>query len=226
MLVHPALPAGGNGNQSAPLNLDASGNLLVNVASGTITASSAAVAQSSPQTFTSGTTNPLQADTHGSEYVSLRDASGNAQGSLANPVRMDPVGTTTQPVSISGTVIISSVPATSGGLSTTKLVSAAGTNATSVKASAGQLYNVQAFNTNASSLRYLKLYNKTSPPTVGTDTPLNTWLIPANGSGVVIEMSNGLACSAGIAFAITGGMADSDTTAIAAAEVVVNLQYK
>ena len=132
----------------------------------------------------------------------------------------------TQPVSVAATVTTSSVPAASGGLSTTKLLSAATTNAASVKTSAGQVYNIQAFNTNAASPRYLKLYNKASAPTVGTDTPIKTILIPANGSGVVIEISNGLACSTGIAFAITGGVADSDTTAIGANEVIVNIDWK
>jgi hypothetical protein len=118
-------------------------------------------------------------------------------------------------------------PATSGGLSTTKLISAASTNATSLKASAGQIYNVQAFNLNAAP-RYLKVYNKASAPTVGTDTPVNVWMIPGNttGAGFVLEISNGVAFATGIAYAITGGITDADTTAIGANEVVVNIQYK
>jgi hypothetical protein len=168
--------------------------------------------------------------------ANLRNSSGAEIGVLGTPLRVDPVGTTTQPVSVSGSVTVAThavtqsgtwviQPTTSGGLSGAKLVSAATTNATSVKNSAGQLYNVQAFNTNASA-RYLKLYNKASAPTVGTDTPVATWLIPPGASGFVIEIANGLAFALGIAFAITVGMADNDATAIGAGDVVVNLQYK
>jgi hypothetical protein len=119
------------------------------------------------------------------------------------------------------------VPAASGGLTASKLISAASTNATSVKASAGQLYNVQAFNTNAAA-RFLKIYNKASAPTVGTDTPVAVYLLPgaSAGAGCVIEISNGLALGSGLAFALTTGIADSDTGAVGANEVVVNLQYK
>ncbi len=51
-------------------------------------------------------------------------------------------------------------------------VSTADTNATSVKASAGTHYGVQAGNVNAAA-RYLKLYDKATAPTVvGTDVPV------------------------------------------------------
>lgn len=231
-VVHPAAKPD---SSAAQLNIDSQGNLLVNVAEGSFAVSTGAQYNATPPIFTDGTSNPLQSDSHGTLLVSQRDASGAVQGNLANPVRIDPVGTTTQPVSISGTVPVSIsgtaavalTPATSGGLSSSKLVSAASTNATSIKTSAGQLYNVQAFNTNASA-RFLKIYNKASAPTVGTDTPVATYLIPGNasGSGCVIEISNGLALNAGLAIAITGGIADNDTTAIGANDCVVNLQYK
>ncbi len=136
---------------------------------------------------------------------------------------------TVQPGNTANTTpwLTSQIPTTAGGLTTTKLISAASTNATSVKTSAGQVYNIQAFNTNASA-RFLKLYNKASSPTVGTDTPVNTFLVPGNatGSGIVVEVSNGIAFATGIAFAITGAIADSDTTAIGASDCVVNIQYK
>lgn len=119
------------------------------------------------------------------------------------------------------------VPVTTGGLSMSKTVSAASTNATSVKASAGQVYGLQVMNLNAAA-RYLKLYNKASAPTVGTDTPVKTIMIPGNtaGAGVVLSWANGLAFGTGIAFALTTGIADTDTGAVAANEIVVNLDYK
>jgi len=105
------------------------------------------------------------------------------------------------------------------------VISAASTNATSVKASAGQVYTVYAHNINAA-VRYLKLYNKVSAPTVGTDTPLMTLPIPGNvsGAGVVLDTGGmGIAFGTGIALAITTGVADSDTGAVAANEIVINL---
>jgi hypothetical protein len=120
------------------------------------------------------------------------------------------------------------IPGTSGGLSASKTISAASTNATSVKGSAGQVYSIYAHNLNAA-VRYLKLYNKASAPTVGTDTPLLTLPIPGNtaGAGFVLDTGGmGIAFSTGIAFALTTGVADADTGAVAANDIVANILYK
>jgi hypothetical protein len=118
-------------------------------------------------------------------------------------------------------------PATSGGLTMHRAISAASTNATNVKASAGQVYDIQVFNTNANP-RYLKLYNKASAPSVGSDTPVKTILIPGNaaGAGVVKNWDKGLEFSTGISYALTTGIGDADATAVAANEIVVNIDYK
>lgn len=101
-----------------------------------------------------------------------------------------------------------------------RLVSAAAsTNATSVKASAGRVLKIRGYNAKAA-VCYLKLYNKASAPTVGTDTPFMT--IPLKASDVFdIDFEDfGLNFSTGIAYAITGAAADADTTALVAADVV------
>ena len=241
--------------QSSPLSLNAAGGLRVDGSGvtqpvsltslpalatgsnviGAVSQNGTWIAQLAGSTFTIGGVKI----TDGTNYGAVKAASTAAAttdpslvvnispNSPAHPVSQS--GTwTVQPGNTANTTpwLTSLVPATSGGLSITKLVSAATTNATSVKTSAGQLYNVQAFNTNTTSPRYLKLYNLAAAPTVGTSVPVATFLIPPNYSGFVIEVSNGIAFATGIAFAITGGMADTDSTAIAAAEVVVNLQYK
>ena len=107
-----------------------------------------------------------------------------------------------------------------------RLISAASTNATSVKAAAAQLGHLVVVNLNAA-VRFLKLYNKASAPTVGTDTPLWTIPIPASttGAGVAVPLPGGLAFSLGLAFAITANLADADTTAVAAGDVMVNMGY-
>ncbi len=121
----------------------------------------------------------------------------------------------------------SQVRATAGGVATfARLVSAAATtNATSVKASAGRVYAITAYNA-AAAVRYLKLYNEASAPTVGTDTPVLTFAIgPAQQFNLTV-MDVGIYFSTGIAYALTTGSADSDTGALTAADVVgLNIMY-
>jgi hypothetical protein len=116
---------------------------------------------------------------------------------------------------------------TTGGSTPYFLISAATTNATSVKGSAGTIYGIQVYNINAA-VRYLKIYNKASAPTVGTDTPIKVIAIPGAttgaGSNVPIP-SVGIALGTGIAFAITTGITTADTGAVAASEILVNIDY-
>lgn len=117
---------------------------------------------------------------------------------------------------------------TAGGATPFKLISAASTNATVVKGtSGGQIYTLAAINLNAA-VRYLKLYNKATSPTVGTDTPVMTIPIPGNtaGAGLVMSFGPGLEFGTGIGIALTTGAGDSDTGAVAANEIIVNIAYK
>lgn len=114
----------------------------------------------------------------------------------------------------------------SGGATPYQLISAASTNATSVKGAAGTVYSIAAFNLNAAQ-RYLKLYNKASAPTVGSDTPVATYMIPGNtaGAGLTISFPVGMNFGTGIAFALTTGITVADTGAVAISEISVNLTY-
>lgn len=107
-----------------------------------------------------------------------------------------------------------------------RVVSAASTNATSVKASIGEIGFIYAVNLNAA-VRYLKLYNKASAPTVGTDTPIATLPIPASatGAGFSLAIPGGVTLGTGIALALTTGAADSDTGAVAANEIFIFMGY-
>lgn len=116
------------------------------------------------------------------------------------------------------------LPSAAGGLSTFSLRSAATTNATSVKGSAGQLCGYSLQNTTAS-VKFVKLYDKASAPTVGTDTPVRRICLPANGT-VERTLPIGVQFTLGIALAVTGAGTDADTTAVAAGDVFVNLDYK
>jgi hypothetical protein len=131
-------------------------------------------------------------------------------------------------VNTSGGLAVTPTPHTAGGLSISRVISAASTNATSAKGSAGQVFTIIAMNTNAA-VRYLKLYNKATAPTVGTDTPVLTLPIPGNtaGAGFVLDTGGmGIAFATGIAYALTTGVADNDTGAVAANEIVVNVLFK
>lgn len=122
--------------------------------------------------------------------------------------------------------LITDTPATSGGLSKFHLVGAASDNATNVKASAGQVYSITAFNI-AATPRYLKFHNTAGTPTAGTAIT-DTFLIPGNasGAGLVLNVDKGIAFGTGIGISIVTGIADNSTTAIGASEVVINIYYK
>lgn len=117
------------------------------------------------------------------------------------------------------------VPATTDGFSTAgKLIAAASTNATSVRNAATTIGLLTAHNLSAA-VKFLKIYNKASAPTVGTDVPVHTIPIPANGMVNFPIPAAGLRLSTGFALAITGAVADADATAVAANDVVVNWEY-
>lgn len=110
------------------------------------------------------------------------------------------------------------------GASASVINSAASTNATSVKATAGNVLCVSASNMTASA-KYLKLYNKASAPTVGTDVPVMTIPIPANGHVTMDFGQTGHRFTTGIALAITGAQPIADTTAVAASDVQTMITY-
>ena len=119
---------------------------------------------------------------------------------------------------------VQAVSSTTGGLTPFTLISAATTNATSVKATAGTVYSIQASNTGAA-VAFLKLFNLATAPTVGTSVAVKTLIIPAGG-GIVVPINDiGLAFGTGISFSTTGLATTADTTVVALAQVVVNIDY-
>ncbi len=114
------------------------------------------------------------------------------------------------------------IPSTPG-----KRISQASTNAINIKNSGGTLVYLCASNTNAAP-RYVKWYDKASAPTVGTDAPIHSFLIPGNssGAGSNIAPPGGINFTTGISYAMTAGAADTDTTPVAAAEVIINYGWQ
>lgn len=95
------------------------------------------------------------------------------------------------------------------------VTSAASTNSTSVKGSAGRISSINLVNTTAT-LYYLRLYAASSAPTCSSATGFLVSLpIPASttGSGFTMSFPNGgLAVATGIGYCLTGGSASTDNT--------------
>ena len=119
---------------------------------------------------------------------------------------------------------VGNVPITSGGLSISRTVSGASTNATNVKASAGQVYNIQVSSVNAAA-RYLHLYNSSGAPTCNASI-ISTHIVPGNtaGAGTNIVLAPGVAFSTGIGFCLTTAV--DGTGSVSANEHVVMISYK
>lgn len=119
---------------------------------------------------------------------------------------------------------------TTGGCTPDSKLSAATNNATNIKGSAGTLCSLSVFNTNdAVTKYYLKLYDKATAPTCGTDTPVQRIMVPGaatGGGGAVINLSTyGHAYTLGIGFCLVAGLADNDNTS-AVTGILINYSYK
>jgi hypothetical protein len=105
------------------------------------------------------------------------------------------------------------------------LVSAASTNATSVKGAAGQIGTLILTNSSAT-WAYFKLVNKTSAPTVGTDTAIINIGVAPNTTQDCSTSFAGLRMTTGIAYYVSGGPSLTDNTALPlAGTFLVNLTY-
>lgn len=126
---------------------------------------------------------------------------------------------------VTGTVTANWGTLTTG--TTYNVVTAASTNAAAVKASAGSIYEITISNTTATAA-YVKLYNKTTAPTVGTDIPVLTIPVPASAANAgTVNMSFGLVgkrFATGIAIAVTAAAAATDTASTVAG-IQINATY-
>jgi hypothetical protein len=128
----------------------------------------------------------------------------------AEPLFSVNVPSGTQP--ISGSVSATSTPIAGTPLS---LVTAATTNLTSIKATAGTLFELSISNPTATPA-FVKLYNKASAPVVATDVPIATIPIAAGAFQAVDLGAIGKRFALGIAVAVTGAAIATDATATVA----------
>ena len=185
-----------------------------------------------------GSTAPASTTTWTIGFIQVED-----QG--RNKVRIascDPAGTHALPVQVMGgssTAVLSGAlaagtnaigdvgiqyRANATGAATIKhIVSAATTNATNTKASAGRVVGWSFVNTTAS-FQYVKLHNTAGTPTAGAAVVM-TISIPPNSVNNMPVAGGGIGFATGIGYTIVTGSADADTTATTAGAVVGDLFY-
>lgn len=189
-----------------------------------------------------GTTNPASTTTTTVTFIGIEDynpavvsvQSIRAQGADGvMPVSLVGTSPVTSTPAAAPTVVIgqtahtvSATLANGPTLTITRVASVANTTGILARTGVARLVGGTLFNASAAT-KYVKLYNKATAPTVGTDTPIMT--IPVAPSGRVdlasVVSQFGLNISLGLGFGITGAVADSDTTAPAANDVIGALIY-
>lgn len=222
-------------DNSGSLTVDNAGTFAVQAAqSGTWTIQPGNTANTTPwlMSIHDGTNKASVRDLGSNDALNVAVCDGSGNQITAFPVTdnggaltVDNGGTFAVQAAQSGTwAAARTVGAADDGITPYSLIAAGSTNATSVKASAGRLHWMMVFNF-STSVRYLKLYNKASAPTVGSDTPVLRLPIPPNSNGFQLSPAVPLVFSSGIAFALTTGILDTDSTGVSANDVVVNLGY-
>jgi hypothetical protein len=125
-------------------------------------------------------------------------------------------------------ILVNPQPHTAGGLTIFRSIDL-DESEEEVKATAGQVYSMWVSNM-ATSTRFVKFYNLTAAnTTVGSSTPVITIAIPGNTSDDVTGLfggAYGIAFDTAISVAATTGIADADTGAPAANDVICNIFYK
>lgn len=111
---------------------------------------------------------------------------------------------------------------------TSYLTSAASTNSTSVKGSAGNVYGISLINTTTTNY-FLRMYNSSSAPTCSSATGFIETIpalgAAANGGGISRPWTVAQGYTTGIGFCLTGGGSSTDNTN-AATGVYVTILYK
>jgi hypothetical protein len=182
--------------------------------------------------------NPLPVKAVGAGTTTeLVDSSGNPIGILGNPLRINPTGTTNQPVNLfdgSGNAISSTAgainvsasfsanPNTSSSSACSAINIATSTSTyNTVKASAGNLYGLNIFNS-TNSVVYLNFYNSTAP-TIGTTSIVLAIAIQA---GTSITIPPGIFALANFSSGITTSVTTTNGgSGVCASGLVLNVFY-
>ena len=172
---------------------------------------------------TANATRAYEASCHNDTWIRIRLTAFTSAGAhrvaiVGSTAAIEPVPSVVFPAS----QMIATPTGTAIAVTTT-----ASTNASIQKSTAGNLFELTISNPTATAA-YVKLYNKASAPTVGTDIPVLTQRIAATGSaGDTVALSfgqNGKRFTTGIAMAVTAAAAATDT-GVAVAGVQIHGTY-
>lgn len=199
-----ASPATVTTDQQVPVLSDAQGRLVVTVSGGTSTANG--VYNITPPTLVDGASNAVQLDVNGNlktreQYAAV--AEDNTNGVIAGVEK--PLATNTYAPTLA-----------------TSLGAAATAN---VKATAGNVLSLYAYNTNAAA-RFVQLHNTATTPGGGA-VPIYTFLVPATGAVLIDHqffVNSGAYFGTGIAFGFS--TTAGTYTAATAAESFIHVHYK
>lgn len=169
---------------------------------------------SSVLTSASGDYSPIAVDSRGRVQVVDGGASLTVDGSVTVSSLSDPT--------------VKIIPNESQTVSTYRRISTSGTNSALVMSNSMgfqiRLHGYYISNT-SSSVRFVKLYDVSSAPTVGSSTPLITIAVPGNGAANV-GFPFGPTFITGLGIGMTTGAGDSDTGSVGSSEIIVNLFYE
>lgn len=123
----------------------------------------------------------------------------------------------------SGTMNVTIVAGATGGDSTFHLVSAASTNATNIKASAGKVTGWNIYNSNASA-RKVAFHNTAGTPTAGAS--IHSTVVVPGLAGTNVSFPDGIDFSSGIAITTVTDLTDAGNTAVGLNDLIINIYYK
>lgn len=174
-----------------------------------------ALVETSPPTLVPGTLGAMSLDVNGNLRVTV--VSGGAASGTAGSPSPDVISVQGLPgmTPIQSTV----VPGLAPGSTLSRIVAQATINASVMKGAPGVVLGYALYN-NTNANRYFRFYNKATTPSPSSDTPAFTVIVPAGGgANVSYGDAGGIPFGTGIAYDLTAGVADNDTTVPAANDV-------
>ncbi len=225
-----------NAGNERGLNVDASGNITANI-NGTVTVGAHAVTNAgtfatqvdgAALTALQKIDDPVLVDDAAFTPATSSVMMAGFEADESSPDSVDEGDAGAARMTLDRKVIVTPQPHTAGGLSIFRSIDLDEGTLEVVKASPGQVYAVWVTNT-ATATRWVKFYNATSG-TYGTGTPVITIGIPGNASDDVSGNFGpggmGIAFDTGISVGAGTGVADADTGAPGANDVIINVFYK
>ena len=122
-----------------------------------------------------------------------------------------------------GTMNVTVVSGATGGDTTFHLVSAATTNATNIKASAGKVTGWYVYNSNANA-RKVAFHNTAGTPTAGAS--VHSSIVIPGLAAANVSFPDGIDFSTGIAITTVTELTDAGNTAVALNDLIINIYYK